>query len=58
MAACRRCCARSSSSSNRYVFRLGFLDGVPGLIFFTLQTFWFHFFVDARIYERRLLDPR
>ena len=25
---------------------------------FTLQTFWFHFFVDARVYERRLLDPR
>lgn len=42
----------------RYVLRLGFLDGVPGLIFFVLQTFWFHFFVDARIYERRLMDPR
>src|SRR5262249_41206061 len=24
----------------RYVLRLGFLDGVPGLIFFVLQTFW------------------
>jgi glycosyltransferase involved in cell wall biosynthesis len=40
----------------RYVLRLGFLDGVPGLIFFALQTFWFHFFVDARIYERRLTE--
>jgi glycosyltransferase involved in cell wall biosynthesis len=40
----------------RYVLRLGFLDGVPGLIFFVLQTFWFHFFVDARIYERRLME--
>lgn len=42
----------------RYVLRLGFLDGVPGLIFFVLQTFWFHFFVDARIYERRLTRSR
>lgn len=40
----------------RYVLRLGFLDGVPGLIFFVLQTFWFHFFVDARIYERRMME--
>ena len=42
----------------RYVFRLGFLDGAPGLIFFALQTFWFHFYVDARIHERRLTDAR
>ncbi len=42
----------------RYLLRLGFLDGVPGLIFFVLQTFWFHFFVDARIYERRLMESR
>jgi len=42
----------------RYVFRLGFLDGIPGLVFFALQTFWFHFFVDARIYERRLTQIR
>ncbi len=42
----------------RYVLRLGFLDGMPGLIFFVLQTFWFHFFVDARIYERRLTRLR
>jgi glycosyltransferase involved in cell wall biosynthesis len=41
----------------RYVLRLGFLDGVPGLIFFVLQTFWFHFFVDARVYERRMMGP-
>jgi glycosyltransferase involved in cell wall biosynthesis len=42
----------------RYLLRLGFLDGVPGLIFFALQTFWFHFFVDARIYERRVTPTR
>ena len=42
----------------RYLLRLGFLYGVPGLIFFALQTFWFHFFVDARIYERRLTQTR
>ena len=37
----------------RYVLRLGFLDGRPGLIFFVLQTFWFRFLIDAKIYERR-----
>ncbi len=37
-----------------YVLRLGFLDGMPGLIFHTLQRFWFRFLVDAKIYEQRL----
>ncbi len=36
----------------RYIFRLGFLDGRPGLIFFILQTFWFRFLIDAKLYER------
>ncbi len=34
-----------------YVFRLGFLDSVEGLIFHTLQRFWFRFLVDAKIWE-------
>jgi len=38
----------------RYILRLGFLDGRPGLIFFVLQTFWFRFLIDAKIYEKRL----
>jgi hypothetical protein len=37
----------------RYVLRLGFLDGVPGLIFHVLQAFWYRFYIDARIYEIR-----
>ena len=37
----------------RYFFRLGFLDGVEGFIFWVLQTFWFRFLVDAKIWERR-----
>lgn len=37
----------------RYLFRLGFLDGVPGLIFHVLQAFWYRFYIDARIYEER-----
>lgn len=37
----------------RYFIRLGFLDGVEGLIFFVLQTFWFRFLIDAKIYELR-----
>lgn len=35
------------------VLRLGFLDGIPGLIFYTLQRFWFRFLIDAKIYEIR-----
>lgn len=37
----------------RYFFRLGFLDGTEGLIFWVLQTFWFRFLVDAKIWEQR-----
>ena len=37
----------------RYIFKLGFLDGREGLIFYVLQTFWFRFLVDAKLYERR-----
>lgn len=35
----------------RYFIRLGFLDGKEGLIFHTLQAFWYQFLVDAKIYE-------
>lgn len=38
-----------------YILRLGFLDGIPGLIYYTLQRFWFRFLVDAKLYE---LKPR
>lgn len=38
----------------RYIVRLGFLDGRAGLIFFVLQTFWFRFLIDAKLYEREL----
>jgi glycosyltransferase involved in cell wall biosynthesis len=37
----------------RYFFRLGFLDGAEGFIFWVLQTFWFRFLVDAKVWERR-----
>ncbi len=37
--------------SYRYVLCAGFLDGKEGLIFWVLQTFWFHFLVDAKIFE-------
>jgi len=38
----------------RYFFRLGLLDGKEGLVFFVLQTFWFRFLVDAKIFEKWL----
>jgi glycosyltransferase involved in cell wall biosynthesis len=37
----------------RYFFRLGLLDGTQGLIFWVLQTFWFRFLIDAKIWEKR-----
>jgi len=41
----------------RYLFRLGFLDGVPGFYFAFFQAFWFRMLVDAKIYEKsRHLD--
>lgn len=36
----------------RYIIKRGFLDGRWGLIFFVLQTFWFRFLIDAKLYER------
>ena len=35
----------------RYLLRLGFLDGVEGLIFHFLQGFWYRFYVDAKLWE-------
>jgi hypothetical protein len=37
----------------RYFLRLGFLDGTEGFIFWVMQTFWFRFLVDAKIWEKR-----
>jgi len=42
----------------RYFFRLGFLDGTQGLIFWVLQTFWFRFLIDAKLWEKRYLSQR
>lgn len=42
----------------RYIFRLGFLDGKPGLIFAVLQAFWYRFLVDAKLYEAALQRKR
>ena len=39
--------------SYRYFLRLGFLDGTEGFIFYVLQTFWFRFLVDAKLFEQR-----
>jgi glycosyltransferase involved in cell wall biosynthesis len=37
----------------RYIFRLGFLDGKEGFIYYVLQTFWFRFLVDAKTWEAK-----
>lgn len=38
----------------RYIFRLGFLDGYPGLVFCILQAFWYNFIIDVRLVESKL----
>jgi hypothetical protein len=35
----------------RYFIKLGFLDGLRGLIWHFLQGFWYRFLVDAKIYD-------
>lgn len=35
----------------RYFIQLGFLDGMPGLIYHFLQGFWYRFLVGAKVYE-------
>ena len=37
----------------RYFFKFGFLDGIEGLIFCVLQTWWFRFLVDAKLLEAK-----
>lgn len=37
----------------RYFIRLGFLDGIEGLIFHFIQGFWFRFVIDAKVYEMK-----
>ncbi len=40
----------------RYFVKLGFLDGVPGLVFHFNQGLWYRLLVDAKIYELRLRE--
>jgi glycosyltransferase involved in cell wall biosynthesis len=42
----------------RYIIRLGFLDGREGLIFCVLQTLWFRFLVDAKLFEASQMGSR
>lgn len=41
----------------RYFFRLGFMDGREGLVFWVLQTFWFRFLIDAKLFEIGKASP-
>ena len=41
----------------KYIFRLGFLDGIPGLIYCSLQGIQF-FHIKAKIYELKMQAPR
>lgn len=37
----------------RFIFKLGFLDGVEGAIYHFLQGFWYRFLVEAKLFEFR-----
>ena len=37
--------------SIRYFLFLGFLDGIRGFVWLTLQAYWYRFLVDAKLYE-------
>ena len=41
----------------RYLLMGGFLDGTEGLIFCILQTLWFRFLIDAKLYEATQFPP-
>ncbi len=38
----------------RYIIRAGFLDGAQGFIYCFLQSCWFRFLVDAKLFEKRI----
>jgi glycosyltransferase involved in cell wall biosynthesis len=38
----------------RYFLLLGFLDGIPGLVFHLNQGLWYRLLVDAKLHERRM----
>lgn len=40
----------------RYFIKLGFLDGIEGLIFHFLQGFWYRFMVDVKIWEMKKVE--
>ena len=42
----------------RYLIKGGFLDGTEGLIFCVLQTLWFRFLVDAKLWEAENAPPQ
>lgn len=35
----------------RYFLKLGFLDGKSGFVWYVLQSFWYRFLVDAKVFE-------
>lgn len=38
-----------------YIFRLGFLDGTEGFIYYFLECYWYRLLVDAKIYEYEMV---
>lgn len=42
----------------RYFIKLGFLDGIEGLIYHFLQGFWYRFLVDSKIFEYKRYTKR
>ena len=42
----------------RYYIRLGFLDGTQGRIFAFLQSYWYRFLIDAKLFEEKMKNTQ
>lgn len=42
----------------KYIFMLGFLDGIPGLTYYVLHDFWYPFLVDVKVLELRKVSSK
>ncbi len=42
----------------RYYLKAGFLDGKEGKIYAFMQAYWYRYLVDAKIYERQLMETK
>ena len=42
----------------RYIFLLGFLDGIPGFLYHFYHAFWYRLLIDSVIFEKKMLSNK